>query len=129
MKACQLALAYMQPSMGAGDAEGQAGSTMSQHLGQCASLFSTSLQALQEILLLAADLCGNYELDNAIIVADDCVKLLKDTAQLATENGLRPSEGTQVGHRDLKILFNLLSISNSKLPSQTAHCVRVGVGN
>ncbi|XP_063717450.1 talin-1-like isoform X4 [Symsagittifera roscoffensis] len=99
VKACQLALAYMQPSMGAGDAEGQAGSTMSQHLGQCASLFSTSLQALQEILLLAADLCGNYELDNAIIVADDCVKLLKDTAQLATENGLRPSEGTQMADK------------------------------
>ncbi|XP_075240900.1 talin-1-like isoform X4 [Convolutriloba macropyga] len=104
VKACQLALAYMQPTalQGADDSaslQGQPGSTMSQHLNQCASLFSTSLQALQDILLLAADLCGNYELDNAIIVADSCVRLLKESAQLAAENALRPPEGTQMADK------------------------------
>ena len=59
-------------------------------------LEACSICVLQDILLLAADLCGNYELDNAIIVADSCVRLLKESAQLAAENALRPPEGTQV---------------------------------
>ncbi len=87
----------MQPGVSVDVAsQSQTGATLSNHLSQVSSLFGTSLQALQEILLLAADLCGNYELDNAIVVADGCVKLLKDTAQLAADNALGPMEGFQV---------------------------------
>ena len=90
-------MAYIQPGANnINDNSQYSASSLAQHLGQCSGLFATSLEALQEILMLAGDLCGNYELDNAIIVADQCSKFLHSTSQLASENGLRPQEGVQV---------------------------------
>ena len=90
-------MAYIQPGANnINDNSQYSASSLAQHLGQCSGLFATSLEALQEILMLAGDLCGNYELDNAIIVADQCSKFLHSTSQLASEHGLRPQEGVQV---------------------------------